>query len=279
MMQCPSLARLRPALPARRRLACTALALCALLAPLAQADQADRLAAVQAAKTLRVCIWPDYYGISFRNPKTLQLSGVDIDNARELARELGVAPRFVDSSFAALADDLAADRCDIAMFAIGITPARQARMRFTQPHLASDIYAITTQTNRRIQGWADIDKPGTVVVVAKGTLHEAVMQGRLKAATLRVVDTPAAREQEVQSGRADVFMTDYPFSRRLLENSVWARLVAPTETYHITPYAWAMQPGDDRFHARVEQLLAQMKRDGRLLENARRHRLDSIVVR
>ena len=280
MMNCPSGVRHRPALSApRRTLACTALALCALLAPLAQAAVPDRLAAVQAAQTLRVCIWPDYYGISFRNPKTLQLSGVDIDNARELARALGVAPRFVDSSFATLADDLAADRCDIAMFAIGITPARQARMRFTQPHLASDIYAITTQTNRRIQAWADIDQPGTVVVVAKGTLHETVMRSRLKAATLKVVDTPAAREQEVQSGRADVFMTDYPFSRRLIENSDWARLVAPGETYHVTPYAWAMQAGDDRFHARVEQVLAEMKRDGRLLANARRHRLETIVAR
>ncbi len=280
MMNCPSCVRRRPALTApRRALACAALALCALLAPPARAAGPDRLAAVQAAQTLRVCIWPDYYGISFRNPKTLQLAGVDIDNARELARALGVTPRFVDSSFATLADDLAAERCDIAMFAIGITPARQARMRFTQPHLASDIYAITTQTNRRIQGWADIDQPGTVVVVAKGTLHETVMRSRLKAATLNVVDTPAAREQEVQSGRADVFMTDYPFSRRLLENSDWARLVAPTGAYHVTPYAWAVQPGDDRFHARVEQVLAEMKRDGRLLENARRHQLDAIVAR
>ncbi|GAB3192133.1 ABC transporter substrate-binding protein [Hydrogenophaga aquatica] len=243
------------------------------------AAEPDKLSQIQASKVLRVCIWPDYYGISYRNPRNQQLTGIDIDNAHELARELGARAEFVDSSFATLMDDVRADRCDIAMFAIGITPARQERLRFTQPHLASDIYAITTTTNRRIRSWADIDRTGTVVVVAKGTLHEPVMRERLKAAQLRVVDTPAAREQEVQSGRADVFMTDFPFSRRMLDHNDWARLVAPTETYHITPYAWAMRPGDDRFHARVEQVLTDMKRDGRLLAHARRHGLEPIVAR
>jgi len=40
-----------------------------------------------------------------------------------------------------------------------------------------------------------------------------------------------------------------------------------------------MRPGDDRFHARVERALADMKRDGRLLANAKRHGLDPIVAK
>jgi cyclohexadienyl dehydratase len=239
----------------------------------------DRLARVEATKTLRVCIWPDYYGISFRNPKSLQLSGIDIDNAHSVAKELGVQVQFVDSSFAKLVDDVTADKCDIAMFAIGITPARQEKLRFTQPFLNSDIYAITTKTNRRIQTWADIDRPGVVVAVAKGTLHEPVMKAKLKQAELLVMDTPAAREQEVQSGRADVFMTDYPFSRRMLDNNDWARLVSPTETYHMSAYGWAMAYGDDRFFTRIDKVLSDMKRDGRLLANAHKYALDPIVAK
>jgi ABC-type amino acid transport substrate-binding protein len=245
----------------------------------ALAAQPDRLARIQTAKVLRVCIWPDYYGISFRNPRTMQLAGIDIDNARELAKDLGVEVQFVNSSFANLIEDVTSDRCDIAMFAIGITPERKEKLRFTQPHLASDIYAIATKANRRIQSWADIDKAGTVVAVAKGTLHEGVMKEKLKAAELRVLDSPNAREQEVQSGRADVFMTDFPFSRRMLDNSDWARLVAPPTTYHMTPYAWAMRPGDERFYARVEKFLVDIKRDGRLLVAAKRYGLDPIVSR
>ena len=64
--------------------------------------------------------------------------------AVELARSLGVAVRFVDSSFATLVDDVRADRCDIAMFAIAITRERAEKLRFASPHPQSDIHAITT---------------------------------------------------------------------------------------------------------------------------------------
>lgn len=240
--------------------------------------QTSRLDRVLAAAELRVCIWPDYYGISYRNPKTLQLSGIDIDLARELGKDLGVQVSFEDSSFATLIDDVSRDRCDIAMFAIGVTPARAERLRFTRPHLVSDIYAIASRSNRRIREWADIDRPGVVVAVAKGSYHEPVMRAKLKAAKLLVTAAPQGREQEVESGRADVFMTDYPFSRRMLETIDWARLIAPPASYHLTPYAYAMQTGDERWHARVDSFVAAIKRDGRLLAAARRHKLEPIAA-
>lgn len=233
---------------------------------------------IKSSGVVRVCIWPDYYSITYRNPKTQQLSGIDIDMANELGKDLGVKVQFIDSSFAKLIDDVTQDRCDVAMFAIGVTPLRAEKLHFTSPHLASDIYAITTKTNRRIKSWEDIDKAGSVVAVAKGTLHEPVMKEKLKAAQLVVLDTPFAREQEVESGRADVFMTDYPYSQRFLANSDWARLVSPPSTYHITPYAYAVAPGDETWHARMDRFVSDVKHDGRLLESAKRHKLDPIVV-
>jgi ABC-type amino acid transport substrate-binding protein len=234
---------------------------------------------IQATREVRICIWPDYYGISLRNPKTLQLSGVDADLALELGKDLGVGVTFVDSSFAKLIPDVSDKRCDVAMFAVGITPQRTDKLRFTQPTLASDIYAITTRNNKRMKTWDDIDKPGVVVAVMKGTLHEPVMRDQLKAAQLLVVDTPLAREQEVESGRADVFMTDFPYSRRMLETTDWARLISPASTYHMTRYAYAVAPGDDAWFKRMEQFVSDIKRDGRLLKAASRYKLDPIVVK
>ncbi len=240
--------------------------------------QAGRLERVLGAGEVRVCIWPDYYGISYRNPKTQQLSGIDVDMAQLLARDLGVKLRFIDSSFARLIEDVTKDRCDIAMFAIGITPQRANKLRFTRPHLVSDIFAITSKSNRLIKTWDDIDQPGVVVAVAKGTLHEPVMREKLKRATLLVTTTTQGREQEVEAGRADVFMTDFPFSRRMLETTDWARLVAPTKTYHLTRYAYAMQRGDDAWHARIERFLSDARRNGQLLAAIKRHKLDPIAT-
>ncbi len=48
---------------------------------------------VTKTKQLRVCIWPEYYAISYKNPRTGELEGIDIDLAREMAKELkGVTP-------------------------------------------------------------------------------------------------------------------------------------------------------------------------------------------
>jgi cyclohexadienyl dehydratase len=254
--------------------------LVALLAPQVQAQATPgRLESILSTQKVRVCIWPEYYGITFRNPKTQLLEGVDADMALELGKDLGVSVEFVDSSFANLVADVTGQKCDVAMFAVGVTPQRAEKLRFTKPTLVSDIYGITTRTNRQIKSWADIDKPGVVVAVMKGTLHEPVMRERLKAATLKVVDTPMAREQEVTSGRADVFMTDYPYSKRMLETTDWARLVSPTTVFHETPYAYAVAPGDEKWALRMEQFVRDVQQDGRLMKATTRYKLNPIVVK
>jgi cyclohexadienyl dehydratase len=240
----------------------------------------DHLRQVSASKDLRVCIWPDYFGISYRNPKTQELSGIDIDLARELAHDLGpdVSTTFVESSFSQLVPDLLGNRCEIAMSAVGITPERVQKLQFSEPYLRSDVYAITTRANRRIKDWNDIDRHGTVVAVAKGTLHETVMQRKLRFATLLVLDTPFAREREVEAGRADVFMTDFPYSQRMLQSADWARLVSPPGTYHLPQYAYAIAPGDKPWLERINRFVSDIRKDGRLRTYANKHKLGAIAL-
>jgi len=240
--------------------------------------QAQTLERVRAAGTLRVCIWPDYYGITYRNPRTQQLGGIDIDLSAELARDLGVKLQYVESSFPQLVGDVNAGRCDVAMFAVGILPSRKEHLAFTEPYLQSDIYGVTTRASRTVRQWGDIDQPGVVVAVQAGTFMEPVMRDALKQARMVVVRPPATREQELEAGRVDVFMTDYPYSRRLLDNADWARLVAPPRPFFVLPYGYAVKQGDARWLARLDEFVAAIKHDGRLLAAARRHGLADIVV-
>lgn len=238
----------------------------------------DRLERILRSKELQVCIWPDYYSISYRDPRTRQLAGIDVDLAHELAKDLGARVTFVDSSFARLVPDVLGERCDVAMFAIGILPERQAQLSFTKPHLVSDVLAITTRSKRNIRNWDDLDQPGNVLAVAKGTWQERLMRDRLQHAELLAFDTADAREHEVLSGRADAFFTDYPYARRMLETTDWARLVEPPSTYHLTYHAWALKPGDPQWQARLDDFMHRIKNDGRLLDAARKYGLEPAVV-
>jgi ABC-type amino acid transport substrate-binding protein len=239
--------------------------------------QESKLTTIKNTQTLKVCVWPEYYGISYLDERTQKLVGIDSDLAQELAKDLNVELQFIPSSFATLIKDVTSNQCDIAMFAIGNTPQRREHIRFTTPHLSSDIYAIATQSNKRINSWNDIDKKGVVVAVAKGTYHEPVMKEKLKHAELLVVNSMHAREQEVQAGRADVFMTDYPFAKRMLAKTSWAKLITPDTTYHMTPYAWAIAYGDDEFYNEIENFIQRIKKDGRLLKAAKNNALEPIV--
>ena len=233
---------------------------------------------VQSSSNLRVCIWPDYYGVTYRNPRNQQLVGIDIDLSADFARELGVKLQYVESSFPKLIEDLVADRCDIAMHAVGVLPARAEKLKFSQPYLQSDIYGVTTRS-ARLKTWDDIDKPGVQVAVQAGTFMEPVMAAALKQAKMVVIKPPVTREQELEAGRVDVFMTDYPYSRRLLDNADWARLIAPPKPFFVLPYAYAVKPGDEAWLKRVDDFVAAIKRDGRLEAAAKRNGLAEIVVR
>ncbi len=237
----------------------------------------SRLDKIKLNNELRVCIWPQYYGISFIDSRTQKLVGIDSDLAVELAKDLDVKLKLVKSSFPTLIEDINSDNCDIAMFAIGNTKQRREKMRFTTPHLQSDIYAVTTKTNKKIKTWNDIDKKGVIVAVAKGTYHEPIMKDKLKNAQLVVINGFKQREEEVYSGRADVFMTDYPYGKKMLAKTDWAKLIIPKEIYHLTPYAWTMAYGDDKFYKRVEKFISDIKKDGRLLNLAKKNGLEPIV--
>lgn len=233
---------------------------------------------VLASKTLRVCIWPAYYGVTYRNPRNQEMVGIDIDLSQALGKDLGAKVQNVDSSFPTLVDDLLNDRCDVAMFAIGVLPQRQEKLQFSQPYLQSDIYGVTTRSSRIIKTWDDIDQPGVNVAVQAGTFMEPVMAAQLKHARMVVVKPPQLREQELEAGRVDVFMTDYPYSRRLLDNADWARLVAPLKPFHVLPYAYAVKPGDADWLQRINRFVSAIQQDGRLATAAKRNGLTDIMV-
>ncbi len=242
-------------------------------------SHAGMLDEIEKSRVLKVCMWPDYFGISYRNPMTGEFQGIDIDLSREFAKDLGVRLEYVVTDFSRLMGDLEAHKCHIAMMGVGVTAQRAARADFSAPYLHSDVYAITTSSNSSIRQWDDIDQPGRVVAVQKGTYMEPLMRKVLKRATLHVVARQGEREREVESGSADAFITDYPYSQRMLMNTDWARLIEPSRPIQLTDYAYVVPKGEKSWLARVNHFVSQIKKDGRLSDAARQQHLLPIMVK
>lgn len=240
---------------------------------------AQTLQRIQSTGEIRVCVWPEYYSISHRNPRTGELQGIDIDLSQALAQDLGVKPNYVLTNFAEFIQRLKQNDCDIAMMGVGVTEARKKEIDFSSPYLRSSIYFITTKANQTLNTVQDLDQPGIVIAVQKGTLMESFLTKDLRHADLLVVTKPGQRELEVEAGRADAFATDYPYSQRLLQNTDWARRIDPAETLAPTDYAYAVAKNDGEWLGVVDEFVARVKQDGRLKSAADKNQLAPILIR
>jgi cyclohexadienyl dehydratase len=237
----------------------------------------SRLYEVTKSKKLRVCQYPLYYSISFRNPKTGEIEGIDADLAKEFAKELGAELEIVESNFGTFIADLQANKCEIGMFGVGATMKRAQAVEFSKPYLVTNIYGVTRKGGK-ITEWSQIDQKGNKVAVSLGSYIEGFMKNYLKNAEVVAVSPPNTREGELVANRADVIMTDFPTAIKVTEEFDWATTVMPTEKLAITPYAYVVPQGDQIWLNYVNLFVDTIKLDGRLMKYATKHKLGPIVA-
>lgn len=258
-----------------------ALAALVLIAASSLADAAS-LDDIRRSGVLKVCIVPNYAGISLRDPRTGQLGGFDIDMSKRLASHLGARAQYVETDYVAFADELNAGRCHIAMMGIWVTRNRAQRTDFSQPYFSSDAFAITARGNRRLQSWDDVNRPQTLLAVVNSA--ELLLRAReiVPKATIAPLtplrqsgrESPAA---EVMAGRADVFLVDRVMAKAYQSGHTWARVISPPERIALTEIAYAVPKGDATWLRAVNDFIDRSRADGSLLELAKQHGFEASV--
>ncbi len=158
---------------------------------------------------LRVGVTGDYRPFDWRNHATGIYEGFDIDQAGALAAALGVRAEFVQTTWSTLAADFAADRFDIAMGGVSITPERAARGYFSIPYMQDGKTPIARCADKdKYADLAEIDRPDVRVIVNPGGANERFARAHLKRAPIRVFPDNRTLFEEIAEGRADVMVTD-----------------------------------------------------------------------
>ncbi|HTR86660.1 MAG TPA: ABC transporter substrate-binding protein [Reyranella sp.] len=263
-----------------RKIVLGALAIAGLaaMAMPAEAQQTQsRLFEITKNHKLRVCQFPLYYSISYRNPKTGELEGIDADLSKELAKELDAKLEVVETSFGSFIADLQANKCDIGMFGVGATLKRAQAVEFSKPYLITNIYAVVGKDGK-IKKWEDIDQKGIKVAVSLGSFIEPFMKTYLKNAEVVSIAPPNTREAELVAGRVDVDMTDFPTAIKVTDEFDWAAYVTPAEKLAVTPYAYVVAPGDQIWLNYINLFVDTIKIDGRLKKYAEKNKLGPIVA-
>jgi cyclohexadienyl dehydratase len=191
-----------------RIFAALAAALLLFAAP-GHAQQASRLDEIVKRGTLRVGMTGDYLPFSYLDKATAKFRGFDVDMAEALGKALGVKVEYVQTAWPQLTRDFEADNFDIAMGGISITLDRQKKGMFSTPIMREGKTPIARCADKdKYETLAEIDKPGTRVIVNPGGTNERFAKANVKTAEIKTYNDNVTIFDEIAKGNADLMMTD-----------------------------------------------------------------------
>ncbi len=143
--------------------------------------------------------------LAHRNAQTGEPGGVSVDLARALAERLGVALEFVVFDTAGKSvDAVTQEQADVGFFAVD--PLRGQGIAFTAPYVLIE-GAYLVRQDSPLQSNDEVDRPGTRVVVGKGSAYDLYLSRELKHAEIvrapsspTVVDVFVEQKEDVAAG-------------------------------------------------------------------------------
>lgn len=188
------------------------LVMAALLTVSASAQQgapSSRLDDIVKRGTLRVGMTGDYLPFTYIDNATGKFRGFDVDMAEALGKALGVKVEFVQTAWPQMTRDFEADNFDVAMGGVSITLDRQKKGMFSTPIMREGKTPIARCADKgKFESIADIDKPGTRVIVNPGGTNERFAKANIKSAEIKVWNDNVTIFDEIAKGNADLMMTD-----------------------------------------------------------------------
>ncbi|MBR1188937.1 transporter substrate-binding domain-containing protein [Bradyrhizobium sp. AUGA SZCCT0240] len=241
------------------------LGMAALLTMSAHAQQPapSRLDDIIKRGTLRVGMTGDYRPFSYLDKTTSKFSGFDVDMAEALGKALGVKVEFVHTAWPQLMKDFESDNFDVAMSGVSITLDRQKKGLFSTPIMREGKTPIARCADKgKYETIADIDKPGTRVIVNPGGTNERFARANVKNAEVKLHNDNVTIFDEIAKGNADLMMTDSSetlYQQKLHPGVLCA--VHPEKPFDFAEKAYWLQR-DVALKAFVDQWLHIAREDG-----------------
>ncbi len=211
---------------------------------------------------LRVGVTPNYPPLIML--KGEKAAGVECDFAVQLAGDLGRPLELMPVPWELQIEELEANRTDIIMSGMGITPARKARVAFCTPYMNNPLMAVVRRGETgRFGSAADVFETTSGIGVLKGTSGDAFARRRCKKAKV----LPLASRDDVAfylaNQRIDLYIDDMAAAVKIVSRYE-ARLELvriPLESQEI---AWAVRLDDEELKKQANEALARWRANGLL---------------
>jgi polar amino acid transport system substrate-binding protein len=214
-----------------------------------------------------------------------ELAGFDIDVAVEIAKRLGVEPCFVTPDWTLITGGSWADRWDISVGSMTITPERMEPLYFSQPYYTTPAAFFVHKDNTAFKTFAEL--AGKKIGVCSGCTYESYLDGSLKIpgekidyavknAEIKGYDTDTSALQDLALGdgvRLDAVLTALPTGQGVIKDGLPLKQLSDPAYFEYLAAAIDKKHSKDpvSFVKQVTELIQQMHADGTLLKLSEKH--------
>ena len=216
--------------------------------------------------TLNVALNPHFAPFEF---KTIQdgkdtIAGADIEIAKAIGDELGVKVKFSEMSFDNVLASVQSGKADIAISGISATKERQKIFDFSDTYYDSETVLLVkkdaTETYKQI---SDFSKKS--IAVQKGSIQENIAKANLSDANAVSLAQPGEAINELKSGQVEGVVLEKAIAKGYVDqNSDLTMSDIALKSDSNDAYAVAMPKGSDDLKAKVNKIIAKLKKEGKI---------------
>lgn len=239
----------------------------ALTALAACSSSTNTLDKVKNKGTLTIALNPHFAPFEF---KTIQdgkdtIAGADIEIAKAIGDELGVKVKFSEMSFDNVLASVQSGKADIAISGISATKERQKIFDFSDTYYDSETVLLVKKdaTEKTYKQISDFSKKS--IAVQKGSIQENIAKANLLDANVVSLAQPGEAINELKSGQVEGVVLEKAIAKGYVDqNSDLTMSDIALKSDSNDAYAVAMPKGSDDLKAKVNKIIAKLKKEGKI---------------
>ena len=189
--------------------------------------------------------------------------GFDVDVAELIAKGLGREPRFIEAAYATIDQSIGRGDADIGLSGIEDTPARRAGYAVTIPYYQfREVLSVRSADAERLRTLADLR--GRRVGTLSGTIaYDILLDAEREHGIVAVsYDDDVHPYSDLLVGRLDGVLLDNVLADR--RGRTTPGFVTQSQPVAVSHYVGVLAPGNEALRDRIDQILKEAMRDGRL---------------
>jgi len=205
-----------------------------------------------------------YFPFEVQNPKG-KIVGLDVALAEEMAKELGVKLKLVNTAWDGIIPSLMTRKFDMILSGMTITLERAKKISFSDPYFFTGQSVLLKKSHEgKIGHVREFNDPKYTVAVMLGTTGQFAVEKLLPKAKIKVFKQEMDGATEVARGRADAFVFDQPLVLRFYQKFGADKVGLLKEPFTYEPLGIAIRRGDPDAVFWLNHFIRQTKGDGRL---------------